>query len=652
MPKQYLHITPFLTGRLIRAYIEPLVMVFQEYAKTTTSTQTASLPPCIIGPCYHIVDPKADEIKALFGTYTERGIARGLFPNNYAGALIIEDSVTFRMKNAVVRITDTPITVKASEKNAATFEALTYPKDIEIGDIIAFYDITTQDSPVAVSGEFRVIGTNKDTYTVILNKTVPTISPLAMSVSRRVEEFDVTPKTAGITLDVTSERFDMTGIKYTLNGKQLAVVKAELYVGYKALRQDLSDIGTVYSVDEIFGALGTISPNNPLAFGVSIALANTVGGVHYVGIDSDDLVGYTAAKDRLENYDPVYSLVPLTMNAGVLSMYKNHAEQMSQPEVGMWRIALGCSELVTEKELCSGSGTLSEDGDGDLVVLTDAKASFLTSSVDAGDVLVLTDASGTDHEYTVASVVSDDILTVTQAAPFVAPFIKGSAYQYAIKHQLDKDAQAKAISATSKAYGSYRYVHVWPNICIVDGAELPGYYLACAVAGAIGGLQPHYGLTRLSISGISGLKNSGDYFNKTQLNTIAEGGTFIFCQASPSAPPHIRHQLTTDRSAIEFQELSFVKNFDYVSYICRDVLDQYLGKWNVTSSTMIAIETAVTGVMENLRLASVPKIGSPILGYTITSVQQLASSRDRIEIYCEVDFPYPLNTIGLHIISR
>lgn len=588
----------------------------------------------------------------MFGTYTENGITSGLFPNNYAGSLILEESVLFRMKNTIVRITDTPITVTKSEKNASTFDSLTYPKDIEIGDIITFYDMTTQDSPVAVSGEFRVIGTNKDTYTVILNKTLPTVSALAMSIFRKVEEFFVAPETPGITLDVTSERFDMVGIKYTLNGKQLPVIKAELYVGYKALRQDLSDIGTVYSVDELSGALGTISPDNPLAFGVSMALANTVGGVHYIGIDSDDLVGYTAAKDRLENYDPVYSLVPLTMNSGVLSMYKNHAEQMSQPEVGMWRIALGCSELVTEKELCSGSGTLSEDGDRDLVVLTDAKANFLAASVDAGDTLVLTDTSGTGHEYTVASVVSDDILTVTQADPFTSPFVKGNTYQYLIKHRLDKDAQAKAIAATSKAYGSYRYVHVWPNICVVDNKELPGYYLACAVAGAVGGLQPHYGLTRLSISGISGLKNSGDYFNKTQLNTIAEGGTFIFCQSAPSAPPHIRHQLTTDRSAIEFQELSFVKNFDYVSYILRDVLDLYLGKWNVTPSTMLAIETAVRGVLENLRLASVPKIGSPVLGYTITSVQQLATSRDRIEVYCEVDFPYPLNTIGLHIISR
>ena len=80
--------------------------------------------------------------------------------------------------------------------------------------------------------------------------------------------------------------------------------------------------------------------------GLSIAMANAAIGIKCIGVDSDDLPGYTEAKDRLETHDPVYALVPLTFEPSILSMFKLHAEQMSQPERGMWRIALGCTRLV------------------------------------------------------------------------------------------------------------------------------------------------------------------------------------------------------------------------------------------------------------------------------------------------------------------
>ena len=86
------------------AYTRPMVMVFQEYADTSTTTPSASLPPCIIGPCYHIVDAVEDEGNSLYGTYTEAGIESGFFPNNAPGALIDEKSVSFRLKNARVRL--------------------------------------------------------------------------------------------------------------------------------------------------------------------------------------------------------------------------------------------------------------------------------------------------------------------------------------------------------------------------------------------------------------------------------------------------------------------------------------------------------------------------------------------------------------------
>lgn len=633
------------------AYTRPMVMVFQEYADTSTTTPSASLPPCIIGPCYHIVDAVEDEGNSLYGTYTEAGIESGFFPNNAPGAIIDEKSVSFRLKNARVRLHADLVPGAGCKDNYLVFDEGTYPEGIEAGDIVRLTDTTSPDTPVVLDTEYRVTVVDGTTRSLFLNKTLPAnLENHVVEILRIIEEIMLRPDSEGVLLDTTSERFTITGAKYTDAAGDHPVTSAELYVGYKALRQDLSDVMTLYSVNEIEGKLGKIVPENPLAYGVSIAMANAAIGIKCIGVDSDDLPGYTEAKDRLETHDPVYALVPLTFEPSILSMFKLHAEQMSQPERGMWRIALGCTRLVTEKEIAAGVGKVSRDGDGDLVRLTANDATFLSSSVDAGDTLVMLDASGIEHEYTVSSVVAEDLLTITQSEPFDGEFFTDAGeYTFRVMHSLDKLGQANEISATSRAYGSSRFVNIWPDVCIIGDRELPGYYLACAVAGGIGGLPSHYGFTRLSIAGIDGLKNSNNYFNNDQLDAMADGGTFIFVQASSSAPPHIRHQLTTDRSTLEMQELSFVKNFDYVSYICRDTMNAFIGKYNITQSTLATLRTALRGILETLKLDTSPRIGSRVLDYNITSVAQMKDVRDRVEMVAEVSFPYPLNTIGLHL---
>lgn len=631
-------------------YQRPMVSVYQEYESTSISTPTAQLPPCIVGPCFHILDPEEDEILALFGEYTKEGIDSGMFPHNSPGALIDPDSVVFRFKNAHVLIAGkcTLATFGLKSNSVQMNVPATCIPFIEIGDYANF----------STGQSYRVIGVNEDEGIVLLNRQAPKVDTTTTTIDfvRKIESCTVRGDTPGkVLLDVTSERFTLTGITTEIKGNEYPILKSELYVGYRALRQDLSDITTIYSLDECKGQLGKIVPENPLAFGVSIALANTSVGIQCIGVDSEDLAGYTAAKDRLEQQDPVYAIVPLTFDTGVLSMFKMHCEEYSKPEVSKWRMAIGCTKLQKTKELCEKSkGMVSEDGDLDLVILTasDESVEFLSSSVDAGDTLFIKDKTGKEHEYTIASVPSEDILTITQSKPFDSTFFKtGTEYEFRIVHQMSREEQARWIRDASKAYGYCRYVNICPDTCIINDEKQPGYYLGCAVAAGIASLPSHYGMTRLSIGGISGVRGSGDYFNNDQLDIIADGGTFIFVQLSPSAPPYIRHQLTTDRSTVEFQELSFVKNFDYISYICRDVLDAFIGKWNINQETLGSLRAAVNGALETIKLDSQPKIGSRLLAYKVVKLEQLADVRDRVEIYAEVSMPYPLNTIGLHLKS-
>ena len=727
------------------AYIEPLVMVYQEYASLSTTTQTAQLPACIVGPCYQVVDT-TDKEALVPGGYNG-DLEDAAIPNVAPGALIDAESMVFRFKNPVVKLTATPITPASTELNEIQCSEETFPQFITVGDTVTFSGDENE-------GEWKVYSVDKDAYSFLLNKEIPAAgtetstteltvlmvgemnadqqavydnlevsssfahddawwevldidreagkivvarseqevpvdavalpgtlrteevtneSPVALTfdVFRKIEDVELKAGDEGAELivpDVENYTFDASRVEVSIDGQMYPITSAELYVGYRALRQDVNDVNAAYTVDEIKAYLGKIDPRNPLAYGVNIALANSSDtGVYFVGVLSDDLAGYTDAKDKLESFSPLYAIVPLTQNVGILNVFKLHAEAMSEAEAGQWRIAIGNTKMPDSIVLAESNtdpevgdlhkGTISEDGSGDLCWLKDKKGGFLAAGCGAGDTIIVT-KGGTEYEFTVESVPTDDIITVVQTDDFGdrtnSPFVADDVVEYRVVHSFakDKEGQAQAIAAASKAFGSRRFVHVWPDICVIDGEAQPGYYLCCAVAGAISSLQPHYGLTRLSIAGIEAVKNSGDRFNRSQLNTIAGGGTFIFYQETPNSVPYIRHQLTTDYGTIEFQEVSFVKNFDYVCYVLKDVLQQYIGRWNITPSTLAAISDSIKATLAGIAAESYPKIGSPILSYDNVYAVQSDLSRDRVEAFCDVTFPYPLNTLAVHVISQ
>lgn len=626
-------------------YLRPLVQVYQEYANQSIATPTTALNPCIVGPCFHIIDNLEDATLAYAGEFTEVGVEDVAIPNNSPGAILDEDSVALRLSSVLVTVATSSV-LQSSTLNVLTFGAGQLPVGVLAGDYVEVIDTPAVGSPYTALAGARILSVDNVNNQISISKSVPTTEAPTVNFYREVADYELEVGTA-LTVDTVAGTFSVTPQTIDVAGASMLVYSAKLYFGYRALRQDLSTINTIANMDELRGVLGKAVPENPLGMAVAVTLANTTTPVKAIGVDSEDVAGYTAAKDRLETVDDVYSVVPLTQESEILGIFKQHAEQMSLPIEGKWRICIGSTKLQTVQTLQEGTAVATEDSLSRLRILQDSAATFLSSQVDSGDTITVTDGE-TEAVLTVEAAISEDMVAVTTDMSLAL----GSSYAYTITRTLDKTEQAKAVGAVSNAFGSSRFIHVWPDTCFVDGNELPGYYLACSVAGMTGGLPSHQGFTRISIAGIGGLKHANEYFNATQLDIIADGGTFIFVQESLSAPPAVRHQLTTDMSTIEFRELSFVKNFDYVSIICRGVLDRYLGRYNITPSTLATLETAIRGTMESLKLSSLPRIGSPVLGYEIVSVAQLEDIRDRVEMYVEVDFPYVLNTIGLHLISR
>jgi hypothetical protein len=655
------------------AYQKPLVMVFQEYAAQSVATQDATLTPCIIGPCYHIIDVDDDATLAYYGEYTVSGISDATIPNNEAGAEIVESSVEVTLKDVIVNVIDSAIAIDDVTNNVLTLTEGTYPSDIAVGDYIYITDITGGGSDT-IDATYRVISLDADTYTITLNNIVAVGegTDFEFLSTREYSEYSVpstdigTEVTDMIELDLDNDNFSVNTPTITVDETEYDVVSAGVYFTYKALRTDLLEINTVYNSTDAAALLGKLDTHdNPLGLGVATTLANTSVGIKVVGITSDDSTGYTAAKDLIATIEDVYAIVPLTQDSAIINIFKSHAVSMSLPEIGKWRVVIGNTSLQTETEIESLSireaaadedetvycrGQIMSNGVSN-VLFTDSEANFISNGAQAGHILRIVDGDSTAHEYTIDTVNSEDLLTVTEAFDSEA-FSVETNYNYTLIKELNKTQQAEAIAAVSEGFGSSRCVHTWPDSCTIDGNILPGYYLSCTVAGATGGLPSHHGFTKLSVAGIGRMYHTNDYFNQDQLDIIAGGGTFIFTQANPSAPPVVRHQLTTDQSTIEFGEFSFVKNFDYVSIMCKDVLEEFLGEYNITPSTLALIGTAIRSVLESLKLYNLPKIGSPVLNYEIVSIEQMDDIRDRVEATVNIWFPYALNVIGLHLVSQ
>lgn len=344
------------------AYQRPLVLVYQEYAKLSVATQVTSLLPCVIGPCYHIIDVEDDALLALAGDITSLGLPLTDFPNNVAGAVIDEDSVKVKIDNVVVAMNAAPEVGNGMADNVVSFaDALSYPAYAAVGDIVDVLDADNADEEVLTDA--RIIAIDPDAFTITLNRTAATASiNLKVNIRREVADIDLAYDDPNLT--ISNGQISILTLTVSAGGQERTVISGKVYIGYKALRQDLSDIGTVYNTDELKAAMGKIVPENPLAYGVAMVLANTTTGVKYIGVDTDDTAGYTATLDRLETDDDVYALVPLSQSAAITAMFKNHAEQMSLPENGKRRVAIVSSPLMTTKDLASGTCKIVDDGGG------------------------------------------------------------------------------------------------------------------------------------------------------------------------------------------------------------------------------------------------------------------------------------------------
>jgi hypothetical protein len=311
------------------------------------------------------------------------------------------------------------------------------------------------------------------------------------------------------------------------------------------------------------------------------------------------------------------------------------------------------------------------------LILKDASGTFVASGVAAGDIVQIPsnpnatiDDNSVFTQLVVQAVLSDqrlqivnngqDSSTVENELPhgvkrIGSALVGATTVNYQVVRTLSKSQQVEELIAVAQSFNSKRTILVWPDKCdvagVTGGTRQPGFYLAAAVGGMTAGLPSQQGFTNLGIAGVSQIYDSNTYFTDTQLTDLSNGGWYVFAQQTPSSLPFTIHQLTTDPSTLESGEYSVVKNFDFVSLFFVDILEDFLGQYNVTVETLTLLQGALNTGGDLLKLRTIAKIGAPLTSFAISDIGISPTSGDRVITHLAVGLPKPLNVIELHLVA-
>jgi len=454
----------------------------------------------------------------------------------------------------------------------------------------------------------------------------------------------------------------------------LPVIDGNIFVHFRALLPDnCSVVGTISDVSEISDALGTVSPDNPLSFGVFKALENNNGEeVKYLGVCSssgnvdEELEPWIDALEILVGRDDVYGLVPLTQYKPILDAFVAHVDSQSTPENGRWRIAwlnMDAEEIipiVTESAATPGSpvlATITDDPDtsGTQFTLVEATGEqFVTDGVRAGDTLralFTSDGFGnlTFSEFVVDAVLNEETIRLV-SGPDAAV---NTPSKIEIHRTLTKTELAENLAQNPGTFFNRRAYLIWPDEVGNGGVTFEGFFLCAALAGLRSGVLPHQGLTNVELLGFDDVSRTTEFFNVTQLNTMAESGYWIVTQDPQNGQIFTRHQLSTgDQSDINQREQNITTNLDNISVNFLVRMKQFIGRGNVTPTMISILRGEILSLIEQFKNTIInDRLGPQILQADIVELRPDEVLADRIVARIALDLPEPFNNLELHLVA-
>ena len=464
-----------------------------------------------------------------------------------------------------------------------------------------------------------------------------------------------------------------------------SVVSAKLYLQYRALLRDTAkDITTVDHHTHVEAQLGTIHPDNPLAFGVYLAALNSGDRlVYYCGVDTNDLSGYNEVLGKASLTDEVYFIVPLTKDEEVIDSVKGHCKDMSTKYNKLWRIGFVCKEAPTIDMIYDASANVDnepfyakfsqskvKDDHGAYNVMqfmwdeTDPRANTVVrcnTEVEDGDVVRVYTGDVEDTwdetkgytEYQVRKVLSNTVLVLSEGVYW--PGIDYSKhYKVELYRKLSHLRQAKYIADESSRLATRRMYNVFPTVAVTGGVAFGGEFLAAAAAGLASSVLPQQPITNVEINGVSDIPIVYQTFTREELDTIAEGGTFIIMQDRPGSKVYVRHQISTAyrENNLLTAELSITKNLDSISYYFAKLFANLIGRYNITPELINVVRVRLENGLQALETQTYAGLYGPQVlaeGTEILSLRQSETNKDHIIAQVHLNLPVPFNYFDLDL---
>jgi len=403
-------------------------------------------------------------------------------------------------------------------------------------------------------------------------------------------------------------------------------------------------------IDDIKNQYGPVHPWNPIGYGLNAAMSNAGSSVYGIACDDDNAAAHTTALELLEGQD-VYSLAPMSQVSGVLALYPNHCQSMSTEANKRERIcfvnpgiawkdsadaaATKYSAVSRDKTSEAAATAIVEKDKRVFSVFPDMAYASMTVPMGMLDLAYFTDSTNKTWSGTSVSGIQwcTDVQD-TAGDPNTFIFVDGTQVFDGVTYYGDTKLTAVKMQALKD---SATATHI--NVLM----PVPGYFMAAANAGLVSAKSPSAGHTNSSVSGVNRTWGGADLFSQSQLDTVAAGGRFIVEQLGNSAPLNIRHQMSTDRTSVESQELSITKAIDYVSKYVRDGVKPYIGSFNITASFLKLVKTVLNAQGSFLRSENI------LDDFKVVKVEQNPSQKDQVLVEISVLVQYPVNYIKISL---
>ena len=451
------------------------------------------------------------------------------------------------------------------------------------------------------------------------------------------------------------------------------LVSGQLHFEYRVLNTNAAK--TIEALENHVYAsrdIGANDPDNPLSFGAYMAALNSGDRVvYYLGVETDDLEGYNKALGIASNTDDVYFIVPLTTDKTIIEAVKTHVHDMSSETGKMWRVGFVAEPVPDTAEIY---GPTSHPTGEYYYVSIESKeyngvvgyyltfrdsatgtgdSRFVNCHKDlrAGDKIKVNFEDGAEV-YTVDKIVDDTCVKLDESTVTVTSGTNPDATAYRV---LEKFEIAEAVAGISSRLGDRRMYNVFPGVAANSGTVFGGEFLAAAAAGLASSTLPQQPITNVELNGVDNVASVRTTFSRTDLDKIAEGGTFIVMQDRPNTKVYVRHQLSTgDSGNVLERELSVTRDLDSVSYYIKSRFENFIGRANITPAL---VTMARSRLLECLReLSSMTStsdlIGPQIIadGSYIEEIYQDPVQRDKIRAKLRLNLPVPFNYFDLTLV--